>query len=103
MVTLIELSDGHFELKLDKTFDFEAHKDFRQSVKDLMAKEPKRLDLNFEDVEYLDSSALGMLMLAKHEADARGCTVAITKLQDGHARKVLELVKFDQIFAIEYV
>jgi anti-anti-sigma factor len=101
MITITEISPSQYEIKLGASFDFESHKDFRQHVKDIMAKKPERLNLNFEDVDYLDSSALGMLMLAKHEADAKGCALVITKLKDGHARKVIELVKFDQLFTIE--
>ncbi|MDD9912674.1 MAG: STAS domain-containing protein [Alphaproteobacteria bacterium] len=102
MLTVTEPVSGEFELKFDKTFDFESHKEFRQHIKDIMDKNPQRLSLNFADVEYLDSSALGMLMLAKHEADAKSAQIVITQLKEGHARKVLELVKFDQLFAIEY-
>ncbi len=102
MITMIEHEEGFFEIQLPQTFDFESHKEFRKSIKDAMNSTPSMLSLNFTKVEYLDSSALGMLMLAKHETDAMKCGIKIINLKDGHARKVLELVKFDQIFTIEY-
>lgn len=98
MITTKELDAGTWEIRIGKTFDFESHKDFRQAVKDVMSKNPHGVQLNFGEVEYLDSSALGMLMLAKHESDAKGASIVISNLDNGHARKVLELVKFDQIF-----
>lgn len=102
MSTVNELEPGQFVITLEKTFDFESHKAFREAVKDVMGKNPQSLKLDFGQVEYLDSSGLGMLMLAKHEADARGCNVTISNLKDGHARKVIELVRFDQMFTVEY-
>ena len=101
-ITYTNKENDIHEIHLGKNFDFEAHKMFKEHVQTVVQAQAKRLELNFEDIEYLDSSALGMLMLAKHEADAKGCTVVITHLKDGHARKVLELVQFDQLFAIEY-
>lgn len=101
-INLVDHGEGLFEIHLGKNFDFESHKVFKDQVKEVMGKKPKRLNLNFDEIEYLDSSALGMLMLAKHEGDAKGCPVVIVNLKDGHARKVLELVKFDQLFTIEY-
>ena len=102
MTELKNHENGLFEIDLGKSFDFENHKEFKEQVKQALDGKAKRLDLNFDQIEYLDSSALGMLMLAKHEGDAKGCAVVITNLRDGHARKVLELVKFDQLFTIEY-
>ncbi len=102
MIEVKSTEAGTFEIILEKTFDFESHKEFRQHIKDVMTKDPEVLALSFEQVEYLDSSALGMLMLAKREAEMKNARIVITNLADGHARKVLELVKFDQIFDIEY-
>ena len=102
-ITLTKLDDTTQEIHLGKNFDFESHKIFKEHIQEVMSQSVKRLNLNFADIEYLDSSALGMLMLAKHEGDAKECAVILTNVKEGHARKVIELVKFDQIFNIEYV
>ncbi|MFZ2620678.1 MAG: STAS domain-containing protein [Alphaproteobacteria bacterium] len=101
MMTVTDLGNNQFDIKLDKLFDFESHKDFKTHIHEVMEKKPARITLNFDNVEYLDSSALGMLMLAKHEAETRNCQIAITNLHEGHPKKVLELMKFHQLFTIQ--
>ena len=100
MITINEIEPGNFELYLDESFDFESHKDFRQCIKDAMKDDPKMLAIDFSRVEYIDSSALGMLMLAKHEAEEHNCKIELANVQEGHAMNVLNLVKFDKMFCL---
>ena len=96
-----EISTNKYTILLEETFDFESHKDFRSNLKDIMEKKPQYLGIDFSHVEYIDSSALGMLMLAKHEAEQKKCDLELINLKDGHAKSVLSLVKFDQLFTIK--
>ncbi|MFT7433770.1 MAG: anti-anti-sigma factor [Alphaproteobacteria bacterium] len=100
MIELNKQSDDNYEIKLEKSFDFENHGDFRFYVKKIIDADAKKLSINFQDVEYIDSSALGMLMLAKHETDQHNCELQLSNVKNGHAKDVLNLVKFNQIFTI---
>lgn len=102
MITLNEVSTGNFVLGLDQSFDFESHKDFRECIKTILEKKAKSLSIDFAKVEYIDSSALGMLMLARTEATQHECQLELINLREGHAKNVLNLVKFDQMFTIKY-
>ena len=101
MITLSEQDNGYFIINLDETFDFESHKDFRNMIKKIVVENAKKLSIDFAKVEYIDSSALGMMMLARHETETIKCELTIINLKEGHAKNVLNLVKFDQMFKIE--
>lgn len=100
MIQLREVGTGAFDLKLGKSFDFECHREFRNAIKKVSEEKGKSLTIDFGDVEYIDSSALGMLMLARHEAENTGCDIELYNLREGHTRNVLSLVKFDKMFKI---
>ena len=84
-------------IALAETFDFENHKDFRSFVKEAISDGANKIVVDFNQVKYIDSSALGMLMLAKHEVSDANCSIELTNLS-GHAKNVLQLVKFDDKF-----
>ncbi len=101
MMTVHETTPGSHEVRLEENFTFESHKEFRQLIKDLKEEKPKQLTLNFSNTGYLDSAALGMLMLAKHEMAQIGCPIVFTGLKPGGpVHETLRLVKFDQQFQI---
>lgn len=100
MITLRSTSHEHFELLLGETFDFESHKEFKRLVDEALDAGARAIAVNFAAVAYIDSSALGMLRLALAKAQKQGCTMELTGVKDGHARNVLQLVRFDHFFNI---
>lgn len=100
MIQLSETSNGNFNIKLEKSFSFESHREFREAIKRMSEAKAKNLAIDFGDVEYIDSSALGMLMLARHEAENIGCNIEFYNLKEGQTKNVLSLVKFDKMFKI---
>lgn len=101
MIKMNELGNDKYEIVLSKSFDFETLTDFRFFLKKVAEQNGKGLDINFSNVEYIDSSALGMLMLAKHETDMNKCDLRLSNVKNGHAKDVLHLVKFNQLFTIQ--
>lgn len=85
---------------LDESFDFENHREFRDFWKNALSQKAKKIVVDFSHVKYIDSSALGMLMLVKHEVDGIDCKIELTNVS-GHARNILQLVKFDDKFDIK--
>jgi len=51
-------------------------------------------------VDYLDSSALGMLLLLRERAESMGKTVSLTRMQ-GTVKQVLDVANFDKIFVMK--
>jgi anti-anti-sigma factor len=79
-------------------FDFSAHKAFRNAVREALEQSAvQQLDINLRAVKYLDSSALGMLLLSRENAHAIGKTIVLNKVSD-QARATLDVVNFHRLF-----
>lgn len=87
-------------LSLPERFDFSAHKNFtEQYTKILSDGKDKQVVLDFSKVEYLDSAALGMLVLLNKRAREHGCSVEIINAK-GTAKDVLEIANFHRLMTI---
>lgn len=81
-------------------FDFSSHREFRQVCESLVGNPAvKELLVDFQNVVYLDSSALGMLLLLKEKISTAGKTLALVNCRDA-VRQVLEIACFGKIFTI---
>jgi len=73
-------------------FDFSAHKDFRDSYETLAAS-PERFTVDLREATYLDSSALGMLLLLRDYAGGDASEVSIVNCNPD-VRKILTISNF---------
>lgn len=91
---------GTAELRLSGRFDFNAHREFRNAYEAVIA-DPlvTALNVNMGGVDYLDSSALGMLLMLRDKAGIAGKALALTQVR-GQVRQVLEIVNFGKLFSI---
>ena len=89
-------------LMLAGRFDFNAHRDFRKGYEDaLNAGGINELVLDMRGVDYLDSSALGMLMLLNERAKAVNKPVTLLNTS-GVVSQVLGVANFSKIFNIKH-
>jgi len=97
-----EKIDGQVaRLSLEGRFDFHYHRDFRAAYDAVLAKtEIREIVVDFGRVDYLDSSALGMLLLLREKAETGGKKVKLSNLS-GSVKQVLEIANFGKLFAIE--
>jgi anti-anti-sigma factor len=87
-------------LALTGRFDFHSHRDFRAAYEEAMeAAGVKEIEVDFKAVDYLDSSALGMLLLLREKAEATGRNVVLTGLH-GTVKQVLDIANFGKLFTI---
>ncbi len=98
----IQTSINHDQglMRLNGRFDFNAHKVFRETYQQLLDETSvKSITLDLNQVEYLDSSALGMLLQLKEKSDA---LKKVIKLQNCSqlAKDVLAIANFDKLFEI---
>ena len=86
---------------IPERFDFSHHKVFNDEVNKVF-NDPgaKHLTLDFSKTTYLDSSALGMLVLVNKKAKAHSIKTVIRGARD-NAREILLIANFDQLFDIE--
>lgn len=94
-------SEGQKVVDIDITghFDFSVQKEFRNAYQS-NADPGLSYRINLGGVEYMDSAALGMLMVLKKYADANAGEV-ILKSPKETIKKILLTSKFDKLFRIE--
>ena len=87
-------------IHLTGRFDFSGHREFKQCCEAALARpEVRRIDVDLDAVEYLDSSALGMLLLLKEQADARALPVALLNCA-GMVKEILDVANFGVVFSM---
>jgi anti-anti-sigma factor len=85
-------------IKVAGRFDFSTHQDFVQTYKGL-AKGEKSYVVDLEGAEYMDSSALGMLLRLR-EYNRQGENVVLTNCNEA-VTDVLRIANFDKLFTID--
>ena len=101
MTISVAVSDDRKSVTLNVSgrFDFSMHNDFRKAYKGLGLKDVT-YDVNLAQTEYLDSSALGMLLLLKEYAELESSKVKISNANDD-IREILCIASFDKLFMLE--
>ncbi|VVN29755.1 STAS-domain containing protein [Pseudomonas fluorescens] len=79
-------------------FDFAKHQEFRECYEHLKPK-PESFEVNLKDATYLDSSALGMLLLLRDHAGGENADIRLTHA-NADVRKILAISNFEQIFDV---
>ena len=88
-------------LVLPEKFDFSFHKTFTESIAAMLKDKSNRIiQLDFSRVQYLDSSALGMLVVANKKAKENGSAVEIINAS-GTAMEVLTIANFHKLITIK--
>lgn len=96
----ITSNSGTAELKLSGRFDFNAHREFRSAYESLVNDGSIRsINVDMAGVEYLDSSALGMLLMLRDKVNAAGKTLSLLNAR-GSVRQVLDIANFGKLFTI---
>ncbi len=101
MQTHVEIAAGKATIGLTGRFDFSAHRSFREAyTAPLESSEVCELEVDLAGVDYLDSSALGMLLMLREKAQAANKTVVLANCR-GAARQVLDIANFGKLFSIK--
>jgi anti-anti-sigma factor len=93
-------ADGkELTIRIKGRFDFSTHKDFRSAYES----SPSALSsfvVDLREATYLDSSALGMLLLLRDHAGGDGSRVRIVNC-NSDVKKILAISNFEQLFTIQ--
>lgn len=79
-------------------FDFQLYDEFRASYADTAGKSTEYV-VDLSDTEYLDSSALGMLLLLREHAGGEASNIEITQASP-EVRKILDVANFGKLFKL---
>jgi len=91
---------GEARLVLKGRFDFSCRHVFKQACDDAITKpEVSALLVDLSDLEYLDSAALGMLLLLSDKSKAAGKLVSLAA-RPGIVSDVLHVARFDKLFTL---
>ena len=97
--TQLSADEKSFTIKMDQKFDFGKVQDFRQSYIG-MPSSVKQVEVDLSETEYMDSSALGMLLNMQKTLNQ-----TVTSFRISHCRpqvlKILTISRFDKKFDIQ--
>ena len=81
-------------------FDFGVHRAFKDAYDPLLSQADLNcIDLDLSGVEYMDSSALGMLLLLHERAEAIGKEVVLSQ-PNPTVSQILDIANFGKLFTI---
>tara|TARA_Y100001949_G_scaffold152171_1_gene138389 strand:+ start:518 stop:823 length:306 start_codon:yes stop_codon:yes gene_type:complete len=97
--TALENNDQDLVIRIVGRFDFSTHQVFREAYE----KQPesvRRYVIDMSETSYLDSSALGMLLLLRDYAGGESAAISIVNCNTD-VRKILTISNFEQLFEIK--
>jgi anti-anti-sigma factor len=85
-------------LRIDGRFDFNMHRSFRE-LYERAPPEVAQYVIDLAKTHYMDSSALGMLLLLREHVQGERSRIRIVN-GNPEIRKILEIANFDKLFEI---
>ncbi len=87
-------------IQIPERFDFGYHKQFTEQYQAILdSSKSNYITLDFSKVSYLDSSALGMMVLFQKKAKSKNINVQISGAKES-AKEILQIANFDRLFDI---
>lgn len=86
-------------IQISGRFDFSVHEDFRKAYEGQVNTGAKVV-VDMGSVDYMDSSALGMLLLLREYVGEGKADIRLVN-SSGEIRSILQVSNFDQLFKIE--
>ena len=96
--TQLSADEQELTIAIQGRFDFGAHQAFRDAYERVNIS-PKRYVVDLQGATYLDSSALGMLLLLRDHAGGDHAQVRLLNC-NSDVRKILAISNFEQLFQI---
>lgn len=94
------ISEDTARIRLKGRFEFPTHREFRAAVKQALANPGvQTIEVDLHAVEYMDSSALGMLLLSRENAQMAGKSIVLKHVV-GSIRQTIEVANFQRLFDI---
>jgi anti-anti-sigma factor len=101
MQVSVSLNKDAAVVRLVGSFDCKTHRQFLDATKPVLANaDVKELLLDLTDVERLDSSALGLMLVTRDEAKRKGKTVSL-KGAKGVTKRAIDMAHFELLFTFK--
>lgn len=98
---VITIDDTSATIHITGHFSFHARRNFESAYTPLLnnSNNIKNIIINFAKVEYIDSSALGMLLILRQHALANNISIHLSGT-DGSTRQILDNACFAKLFTL---
>lgn len=90
---------GTLTIKVSGRFDFGVHQGFRKAI-ELTPQNMRAVVVDLQFTEYMDSSALGMLLVLRDRVNNAQKSVKLLNPKPD-VRKILEIANFDKLFLLQ--
>jgi len=90
--------DNKLTVSISGRFDFSVHREFRAAI-DAINTDIKHIYVDLRATDYVDSSALGMLLMLKSKMDDQKDKVSLVNPKP-EVKKILDIANFDQLFSL---
>jgi len=88
-------------IQLDQQFNFHHQGEFRQAYEQNINEKTKAVLIDFGKTDFIDSAALGMLLILRDYAEQSGKTIAIELINcKKEVLEILEISNFSKLFSI---
>ncbi len=95
--TQIDKDKKVLTIKINGRFDFAVHQDFRKATD--QAEGVSTIIVDLKNTEYIDSSALGMLLVLRDKVGERQEAVQLINAKPD-VSKILQIANFDKLFTV---
>lgn len=103
MTINVQILDNSARISISGRFDFDLHRDFNNAYSPLLDNATvNEIEVELSKVDYLDSAALGMLMLLNERAKDAGKSILLINAS-GVVSKIFEVANFNRMFKIKNV
>ena len=89
---------GILYISVNGRFDFAVHHEFLEAIK-LLQNDIKSTEIDLSGTSYLDSSALGMLLMLHDKLSAAKLSIQLIN-PPVDVRRILEIANFDKLFTL---
>ena len=85
-------------IKVNGRFGFSVYTEFREAIKLAAKKEVMQIEVNLENTTYVDSAALGMLLILQDKKSGKIPMKIVNAKND--VKTILEIVNFNNLFTL---
>ena len=97
MIVLINKGPQQTVVRLKGRFDYDSRREFTEAADAALAEAAGEVRIDLMEVDYMDSSALGMLLVLRDKAVPLGKTVTLSECK-GFVKKILDVANFHKLF-----
>lgn len=99
MIEVLKDQSAVVNVNIKGKFTFMNSKSFLFQIDEILKTQCEKLIIKLELIEFMDSAALGALLLTKDRCSRQGCTLSLSKPK-AEIAKMLKITKMDKMLDI---